>query len=96
MQRHSCFLAYRPSQIAASALIFAINITQSPVAGLCGVKKIEDLTLKSLFFESVIYMEIAGVRVEENDARCPLRMWSQSVEKLTAVKRTRDVKPCYI
>ena len=76
MQRHSSFLAFRPSQIAASALIFAINITQSPDAGLFGVKKIEDLTLKSLFFESVIYMEIAGVRVEESDASCPLRMWS--------------------
>ena len=96
MQRHASFLAFRPSQIAAAALIFAINMTQSPVASLCRVKRIEDLTLKSLFFESVIYMEIAGVRVEESDSRCPLRMWSQSVEKLTAVKRARDVKPCYI
>ena len=91
MQREASFLNFRPSQIAASALIFAINMTQSSVASLCGVKNIEDLTLKSLFFESVIYMEIGGVKIEEEDSRCPLRMWNSSVEKLTCVKRLRDV-----
>ena len=95
MQRESCFLDFRPSQIAAAALLFAINITQSPVAKVCGVDNIEDLKLKSLFFGSAIYMEIGGVKVDEEDKNCPLRMWNSSVEKLTYVRKSRDIEPCY-
>ena len=95
MQRESCFLDYQPSQIASAALLFAINITQSPVAKVCGVENIEDLKLKSLFFGSAIYMEIGGVKVEEEDQKCPLRMWNSAVEKLTYIQKERDVEPCY-
>ena len=42
MQRESLFLKYKPSAIAAAALIFAINISQSKVAqDVLGIKRIE-------------------------------------------------------
>ena len=50
--------------------------------------------MKSLFFETAIYMEVAGVKIEEKDAKCPLRMWNASVQKLTCVKRD-DIEPAY-
>ena len=70
-------------------------MTQSKAAPLCGIKTIEELTLKSLFFESVIYVEVAGTHIEESDVRCPVRMWNASVERLTLVKKSKDVVPCY-
>ena len=53
------------------------------------------MQLKSLFFETAIRIEIAGVKIEENDAKCPLRMWNDSVQKLTCVKKEEDIKPAY-
>ena len=42
MQRESLFLKYKPSAIAAAALIFAINISQSQVAKeVLGIKRME-------------------------------------------------------
>lgn len=38
MQRDSFFLNYRPSQIAASSMLFAINVSQSAVAAKIGIK----------------------------------------------------------
>ena len=87
MQREAHFLNYRPSQIAAASLLLAINISVSDVAPLVGIKQIQELQMKSLFFETAIYLEIAGVKIEEKDAKCPLRMWNSSVEKLTCVKK---------
>ena len=95
MQREAHFLNFRPSQIAAASLLLAINISLSDAAPLVGIKKIQELQMKSLFFETAIYLEIAGVKIEEKDAKCPLRMWNNSIEKLTCVKKVQDVKPVY-
>lgn len=51
--------------------------------------------MKSLFFETCINMEVAGVKIEEKNAGCPLHMWSDYVEKLTCVKRAEDIAPVY-
>lgn len=53
------------------------------------------MTLKSLFFETAIHMEVGGVKVSEEDTTCPMRMWNSSVEALTCVKRLTDIAPCY-
>ena len=53
------------------------------------------MQLKSLFFETAIRIEIAGVKIEERDAKCPLKMWNESVQKLTCVKKDEDIKPVY-
>lgn len=95
MQRDSTFLNFRPSQIAAASILLAINISQSKVAPEIGVKQIEEMALKSLFFETAIHMEVAGKKVEEKNANCPLRYWNDSVQKLTAVKRGADINAAY-
>ena len=95
MQRDSAFLNFRPSQIAAASILFAINISLSKVGTAIGVKQIEELALKSLFFETAIHMEVKGKKVEEKNARCPLRYWNDAVQKLTAIKREADIKPAY-
>ena len=95
MQRDSAFLNFRPSQIAAASILFAINISLSEVASAIGVKKIEELALKSLFFETAIHHEVAGKKIEEKNAKCPLRYWNDSVQKLTALKREADINAAY-
>ena len=87
MQRESDFLDFRPSQIAAASLMLALNVSMSKVAPAVGAKRIQQPDLKSLFFETSILMEVSGVKVEESNSSCPLRMWNQSVEKITLVKR---------
>ena len=67
----------------------------SDVAPLIGIKKIEELDLKSLFFETSMLIEVSGVKIKENDLKCPLRMWNNAVEKLTLIKRDIDIAPVY-
>ena len=95
MQRESQFLNFRPSQLASASLLFAINISISNVAPTIKIRKIHELQLKSLFFETAILLEIAGVKIEEDTVKCPLKMWNESVQKLTFVKKEEDIKPCY-
>ena len=95
MQREPCFLNFRPSQIAAASLMFAINISQSDIANEIGLKKIDEASFKSLFFETSIYLEISGKKVQDEESICALRMWSASIEKLTCVKKQQDVAPVY-
>ena len=67
--------------------MLAINISMSDVAPTVGAKKIEEADLKGLFFETSILMEVSGIKIEEDNSRCPLRMWNDAVEKITLVKR---------
>ena len=60
MQREPCFLNYCPSQIAAAALLLAINISKSDIAKSIGLKQIEETGLQTLFAETSIYIEISG------------------------------------
>ena len=59
----------------------------SDVAPAVGAKKIEEADLKGLFFETSILVEISGIKIKEDNSRCPLRMWNDAVEKITLVKR---------
>ena len=95
MQRESKFLDYRPSQIAAASLMLALNVSMSKVAPAVGAKRIQQTDLRNLFFETSILMEVSGVKVEESNSSCPLRMWNQSVEKITLVNRKQDIEPVY-
>ena len=62
MLRSKAYLVMKPSQIGASALILAINLSTSDLAEKVGLQKMQDLNLKSLFFENVINIEMDGVR----------------------------------
>ena len=67
----------------------------SKVATAIGVKQIDELALKSLFFETAIYHEVAGKKIEEKNAKCPLRYWNDSVQKLTALQPDNDINAAY-
>ena len=60
MQREPCFLNYCPSQIAAAALLLAINISSSNIARSVGLKNLDDSGLNSLFSETSVFKEIDG------------------------------------
>ena len=59
-------------------------------------KRIQELNIKRLLLESMIHMDSNKViKIEEDIIMCPLRMWNDSVQKLTLVDRERDIKPVY-
>lgn len=82
MQRESLFLKYKPSAIAAAALIFAINISQSKVAKeVLGIKRMENGKLEvSLNSAALLHSEDVSYENEkEPDPASPLRFWSSSI-----------------
>ena len=97
MLREAKFLRYRPSQLAAAALMLSINICKSNVAHVAGVTKIPNMKMSIIYETLFIHTEIeSGERIEErSDNSCPLHIWSNPVEKLTSLKREPDIKPAY-
>ena len=95
MLRSSTYLSLKPSQIGASALILAINLSTSDLAPKVGLKKMHDLNLKSLFFENVINIEMNGVRQQAKNKDCPLRMWNKVVRRTTEMTIANDLRPAY-
>ena len=53
MQQEAQFLNYRPSQRAAASLLLSINISQSNVAHIAGIEKIDQLTMRSYLQEKL-------------------------------------------
>ena len=49
--------------------------------------------MQTLFMETVIQSQFTVTLEKEN--QCPLRMWNSSVQKLTCVKKEKDLKPAY-
>lgn len=83
MQRDEQFLRYRPSQLAAAALILALNLSESIFAKQIGMTpKPDAYEKKGLDFEQTINMEIGGVKAEKqkNVKAVPLKMWDRSME----------------
>ena len=35
------------------------------------------------------------IKIEEDMYNCPLRIWNDSIQKLTLIERERDIKPVY-
>lgn len=50
-----------------------------------GLQKMQDLNLKSLFFENVINIEMDGVRQKAKNENCPLKMWNKVVRRTTGM-----------
>ena len=66
MQREAPFLDHKPSVIAAAGLVLAINISQSEVAPSIGVKRIPELKMQSLLYETLtIHAELSAGLLEE-------------------------------
>ena len=67
MQREAHFLRYRPSQIAAAALLFSINISQSIVAPkILEIKQIQPGQMEVLLNET--FGLLTEAQDEENKA----------------------------
>ena len=94
--RSKAFLSIKPSQVGAAALILAINLSTSDLAPKVGISKMQDLNLKSLFFENVISIEMEGVRQKSKNEACPLKMWNKVVRRTTQMKIATDLRPAYI
>lgn len=56
----------------------------------------QDLNLKSLFFENVINIEMDGVRQKFKNENCPLKMWNKVVRRTTEMTIKGDLRPAYI
>ena len=95
MLRSKNYLTLKPSQIGAAALILAINLSTSDLAPKVGLKKMQDLNLKSLFFENVINIEMDGVRQKFKNESCPLKMWNKVVRRTTEMTIQGDLRPAY-
>ena len=66
MQRDEQFLRYRPSQIAATSLILALNLSESQFAKQIGMTpKPDSYEEKGLNTDSTISVEVGGVRVNK-------------------------------
>ena len=55
----------------------------------------QDLNLKSLFFENVINIEVDGVKMRSKHEACPLKMWNKVVRRVTQMTIADDLKPAY-
>ena len=84
MQRLSCFLVFKPSQIAAASLLFSINIGQSKLAKrVLGVQQIprDDLEVK-IRYELEVHTDTIATdqmdfSVDSTDYdNSPLRLWT--------------------
>lgn len=86
MAGHSSFLRFKSSQVAASALLLAINISVSPVSALVGLpKQLVDLPARSA------YADLSNPAVAKN----PMRHWNAGVHSLTFRHAGKDILPCY-
>lgn len=101
MQRESRFLKYRQSQMAAAALLFAINFKQSTlVTSILGLAQTPIEELENIIKEEMaLYADITCISnhtdsKEETNPDGPLRLWSDTMATLTYLE-TEDIKSVY-
>ena len=81
MLRSKNYLKLKPSQVAASALILAINLSTSDLAPRLGLKKMQEMNLKSLFFEPDTNVDMADVSNNSNN------------KKASKIAKCNDINP---
>ena len=59
--RDASYLDMKPSQLAASALTLAVNISKSPIAESLGIYPIKDPKLDSLMADNLVSIQMDGV-----------------------------------
>ena len=86
---HSAFLRFKTSQMAAAALMLAMNLHQSSIAKDVGLPcQLKNLNERSSCFE-------ASPSKEDTQSKGPLKNWNAAVRRLTNKCVGRDVMPCY-
>ena len=86
----------KPSLIAATSLLFAINISLSKVApSIKTIKHIDEKKIQSLIYEAGAQANLLGHPINGKLSKCPFRHWTESVTKLTGISITADVQRLY-
>ena len=93
--RQQEYLSFKPSQVAASSLLLAINLCQLDIAPSLGLKKFESLNVKSLYFDTCMNIEIDGQKVMSKQKDEYLKLWNKHVRQMTTLSGQVDVKPAY-
>ena len=94
MYRESCFLALKPSQIAAASLMLAVNISQSFLSqAILGLEPIPLDYFKSCIEEEMKARDWSHSR--EAGQKSPLHRWTGTIERITQVSREKDLKVSY-
>jgi len=96
MLRSRDYLALKPSQVAAAALLLVINLSSSDLAPRCGLKKLSDSNLKSLFCDNLKNIEIEGARQRAHAETGPLNVWNKVVRSTTKLTIGEDLRPAYV
>lgn len=96
MLRDSGYLDIKPSQLAASALTLAVNISKSPIAESLGIYPIMDPKLDSLMADNLVSIEMDGVVQSQPNESCPFKMWTATVLRTTGLSLEVDLRPNYL
>ena len=107
MQRFAKFLEWKPSQIAAVAVILSINLNQSPIAPQVGLRTLKGDKVRNLMQRSShndLISELTGV-LESNDTEFfhmsnepkepAFLNWTNRVSELTKIT-TAEIRAPYI
>ena len=95
MQQDCNFLDYRPSQIAAVALLFSVHVGFSEVASKFGIIRIEEARVRILFSEIVV-PKGSEKGLASKVIKDPLCLWNRKVEEITFLVSTKDILPVYL
>lgn len=60
--RSKAYLSLKPSQTAAAAFTLAVRVSKSPLVKELGFKHVENSKIDSLVLDSVVSIEMDGVR----------------------------------
>jgi hypothetical protein len=78
---------FSSSQLAAASVMFALNLSKSPVAYELSLSQLKNVDYKNFFHEATTAKDVST---------CPaLAQWNSEVAALTRLARERDVAPCY-
>jgi len=83
----STYLHFKPSQVAAAALLLSMNINGSECAQLMGAPNV----LHDLHEKSVFYAENNGQEERKYNNCGPLAAWNEQVEAVTKLSATNDI-----
>lgn len=95
MLRSSNYLTLKPSQVAAAAIILAINLSSSDLASKVGLQKMQDLNLRSLFSESLTNTQGEARKSKVGNVNCPLKIWNKMAKRVTTMNINEDLRPAY-
>ena len=83
MLRSQGYLLLKPSLVGAAALVLAINLRNCDLAAHYGLKKQPDLSLKTLFCDHLMNIEMDVVHKTPIKKANPLEMWNKLVRSTT-------------